>query len=193
MPRGFLPRGLSNTCPQSRLCTGQSLRTGRCRTTLNGQRPLTLVADRRRTAEADRLARFETVVARIQCQKAFDDANAARDRDGSNSPAWWSELNSHFGPVCRPRCGRPWPAKTISARPLGSRGDSVVDAETVVLPAASRNRRPCSFQSQGNSLMRPCRVTNPRAPRPPSPGKLPGGLAVSYSANTNVGAIATRP
>jgi len=50
---------------------------------------LTLVADRRRTAEADRLARFETVVARIQCQKAFDDANAARDRDGSNSPAWW--------------------------------------------------------------------------------------------------------
>src|SRR5215472_17380493 len=35
MPRGFLPRGLSNTCPQFRSCCGQSLRTGRCRTTLN--------------------------------------------------------------------------------------------------------------------------------------------------------------
>jgi len=25
--------------------------------------------------------------------------DAARDRDGSNSPAWWSELNSNFSPV----------------------------------------------------------------------------------------------
>jgi len=31
-------------------------------------------------------------------------ANAARDRDGSNSPAWWSELNSNFGAVWKRQC-----------------------------------------------------------------------------------------
>src|SRR5689334_19315880 len=35
MPRGFLPRGLSNTCPRISLCRSRALRTGRCRTTLN--------------------------------------------------------------------------------------------------------------------------------------------------------------
>src|SRR5690349_8114621 len=47
---------------------------------------------------------------------------AARDRDSSNSTAWWSKLHSNFGAVLEAALAEPSQPESISARRLlGSR------------------------------------------------------------------------